>query len=67
MGAGEGRENEITDVWMAWVDRELAAVFEGAGNGIDVREIESWVDALCIHVEGEGDEVDVACPFAVAK
>ena len=67
VGAGEGRENEITDVRVARVDRELGAVFESAGDGIDVGEVEAGIDALRVHVEGEGDEIDVAGALAVAE
>jgi hypothetical protein len=67
VGAGEGREHEIPDVGVARVDRELGAVFESAGDGVDVGEIEAGIDALRVHVEGEGDEVDVAGALAVAE
>ena len=42
-------------------------MFEGARDGVDVREVEARMDALRVHVEGEGDEVDVAGALAVAE
>jgi hypothetical protein len=48
--AGEGREHEIADVGMARVDRQLAAVLDSAGDGVDVRKVEARVDALRVQL-----------------
>jgi hypothetical protein len=40
--AGERREDEVADVGVARVDRQLVAVLESAGDGVDVGEVEPW-------------------------
>jgi hypothetical protein len=67
VGAGEGRENEIPDVRVARVDRELGAVFESAGDGVDVGEIEAGMTPCVYMLRASGDEVDVAGALAVAE
>jgi hypothetical protein len=42
-------------------------VLEGAGDGVDVREVEVRMDALRVEVEGERHQVDVAGALAVAE
>ena len=47
--------------------RDLVAVFNRFDRLIDVRKIEFGVNALCVHVEGKGDEVDIAGTLAITK
>ena len=52
---------------MARVDRQLVAVFDSAGDGIDVGEIESWINALGVHVQSNCNDVAIAGALAVAE
>src|SRR5690554_453889 len=52
---------------MAWVHRQLRAVFGRARNGVDVREIQPWGNALGVEVHRQGDKVDVTGALAVAE
>ena len=65
--AGEGREDEVTAIRVAFVDLDLVAVLDGAPDRVDIREVDLRVDALGEQVHPHGDEVDIAGALAVAE
>ena len=67
VGAGEGREHEVTHVGMARVDGQTRAVLELARHSVDIGEVKSRHDTLGVHVERDGNDVHVAGTLAVAE
>ena len=65
--AGERRVDEVADVGVAGMHGQLVAVLGHAAQLVDVAQIQHWVDALGVHVERQGDDVDVAGALAVAE
>jgi hypothetical protein len=63
----ECSENELTRVRVARVNGEIVALGDNFNDGLDVAEVDFWVDTLCIEVESEVDEVDVSGAFAVTE
>ena len=65
--AGEGGMHQVTDVRVARVNLDLVALFDDFAHAIDVGEIQLRVEALGVHVQRDGDEVDVTGTLAVAE
>ncbi len=65
--AGERRVDELADIRVADVHRQLIAVLDDAADLVDVREVELRVDAVAEQVHREGDDVDVARALAVPE
>ncbi len=59
--------HQITDIGMTWVHRQLVAFLDHLAHGVDVGEVQLRVDALGVHVQRHGDQVDVAGTLAVAE
>ena len=49
------------------MDRQLVAVFDRLSDLVDVGEVDLGIDALGVHVEPQGHEIDVARALAVAE
>lgn len=49
------------------MDREIVALRDDVDDMLEVTKVEIRVDALCIEVESEIDEVDIAGTFAVSE
>ena len=65
--AGEGGEDEVTDVGLAVRQRHAVGELVHAPGFLDVGEIEFGVDALGEHVECDGHHVDIAGALTVAE
>ena len=65
--AREGSEDQFPSVRVPWMNRQVIALGDNVDNTLNVVEIDVWVDALCVVVQGEIDEVDVACTLPVSK
>ena len=65
--AGEGREDQIARVGVAFVDRQLVDGLDGFADARHVAEIQLRVDALGEQVHGDGDDIAVAGALAVAE
>ena len=65
--AGEGRVDQVAGVGVARVDRQPGGVLGHPAHLVDVAEVERRVDPLREQVHGQGDDVDVAGPLAVAE
>ena len=64
---GEGREYQVARIGVAWVNRQLSAVFRAAAHFVDVGEIQAGVDALGVQVHGQRHQADVAGAFAITE
>ena len=67
MRAGERGVDELADVRMALVNRQLGAELGHFADRVDVAQIEPRIDALGEEIERHGDDVDVAGALAVAE
>ena len=56
--------NQVADVWVTWVNRNLVALLDDLAHAVDVGEVQLRVQALGVHVQCNGD---VTGTFAVAK
>ncbi|CAM5322131.1 hypothetical protein SSTU70S_05177 [Stutzerimonas stutzeri] len=65
--AGKRGVDQIADVGMARMDRQLIAFLDHLAHGIDVGEVQLRIDALGVEVQRHGDEVDVAGGLAVTE
>jgi hypothetical protein len=52
---------------MSRVDGKIVTVYDGIDYSFYIAEVEIRVDPLCVQIEGEGNDVDVACTLAVAE
>ncbi len=59
--------DQVADIWMARVDRQLVALFDHLAHRVDVGEVQLRMQALGVHVQGQGHQVDVAGALAVAE
>ncbi len=59
--------HQITDIGVARVYRQLVAFLHHLAHGVDVGEVQLRVDALGVHVQRHGDQVDVAGALAIAE
>ena len=55
------------DWGMTGMDGKVVAGSDDIDDSLDIGEIDFGVDALCVEIEREVDEVDVACTLAVPK
>ena len=67
MGAGKGGEDEVSAIWVAFVDGHSRGALIDLPNGIQFRKLEAWVNALGIHVESHCDDVEIAGALTVAE
>ncbi len=58
---------QIAHVRVARVYLDLVALLDDFAHAVDVGEVQLRVEALGVHVQGHGDQVDVAGTLAVAK
>ena len=65
--AGKGREHQIADIGVARMDRQLRAVFDRARDLVDLREIETGMNALTVEIERQRHEIDIAGAFAMTE
>ncbi len=49
------------------MDRQLRAIFRRARDLVDLREIQSRIDALAVEIERQRDEIDIARALAIAE
>ncbi|MNM69437.1 hypothetical protein D3C81_810330 [compost metagenome] len=59
--------DQVADIGMARVHRQLVALLDHLAHAVDVGEVQLRVDALGVHVQRHGDQVDVAGALAVAE
>ena len=59
--------DEVAAIRVARVHRHAVAVLGDASQLVDVGDVEAGVDALREQVHRQRDQVDVACPLAVAE
>ncbi|OBQ28601.1 MAG: hypothetical protein AN485_24145, partial [Anabaena sp. MDT14b] len=52
---------------MPRVYRQLVAVFDGLDNFINIAEIEAGVQPLCIHVQRQRHQIDIAGALPIAE
>ena len=67
MRAGERRVDQIADIRMARMHRELIALLYRRTDFVDVREVEFRRHALRVEIERDVNEVEVAGALAVAE
>ena len=67
MRTGESGEGQLARVWPALRHVHLGAALVNLADMIDMREIEHRVNALSVHIQRDGDDIEVACAFAVAE
>lgn len=67
MTARECGEHKLTSVWVSRVDGEIVAIDDAVDEGLDVREIETGVNALGVLIQGKSDDVDVSCTLSISE
>ena len=67
MAAGKRGVHQVACVGLPFGHGQTVAVFGIAPQSVDVAEVKHRVDAVDEQVHRQGDHVDVACAFAVAK
>ena len=67
MRTGESGEGQLASIWPALRHVHLGAALVNLADMIDMREIEHRVNALSVHIQRDGDDIEVACAFAVAE
>ena len=67
MGSRERRKHERAAVGLAFVHLHTADPFVHLGDGGQVGEVELGVNPLRIHIQSEGDDIDVARALPVAE
>ncbi len=67
VGAGEGGVDQVAAVGVAFGDRQLVAVLDGATDVVDVGEVDLRVHALAEQVQAQGHQAHVSCPLAIAE
>src|SRR4051812_42894506 len=67
MRAREGREDKLAGVWVARMDRQSIAMLGDLFQRLDIRDIKAGIDSLREHIQGEGDDIDIAGTLAVAE
>ena len=60
-------EHKFPGIWMARVYGQLVAIFDRLDHLIDIGEIEPRMQTLRVHVECNGNEVDIASALTIAK
>ncbi|MNG99833.1 hypothetical protein D3C79_590120 [compost metagenome] len=59
--------DQVAHVRVAWVHRQLVALFDHLAHAVDVGEVQQRVDALGVEVQCQGHQVDVTGTLAVAE
>ncbi len=59
--------DQIADIGMARMDRQLVAFFDDLAHGIDVGKVQLRIDTLAVHVQRYGHQIDIAGALAVAE
>ena len=67
VGAGERRVDELADVRVTRVHRQLVALLDDRARLVELAQVEPGVDALREEVQRQRDQVDVARSLAVAE
>ena len=67
VGAGEGGEDQRTGVGTALVDVHPGAFLVGLADGGHIGEVQLRVNAVGVHIHGQGDNVYVSSALAVAE
>ena len=67
MGAGEGGKDKLSGVGLTLTDMHARYFLIGLYKVRHIGKIKLRIDAQGIEVHADGDDVRVACPFAVAK
>src|SRR3989344_2776748 len=67
MRAGKRRERQVARIRMTLVNTDSRAFFDDASGLGDVREVQSWIDALLHQVQRKGDDVGIAGTLAVPE
>ena len=67
MRAGEGGEDEFTDVGVARVYGQVVAFADDVDDVVHAREVEAGVDALAVEIHRHNHDVHVAGAFAIAE
>ena len=67
MGARERREDELARIGLTGRNSERGELFVGIRDGGHIGKIQPGIDALRIHIHGEGDDIAVARALAVAE
>jgi len=65
--AGERGMHKVADIGVARVYWQLVAFLHHLAHGVDVGEVQLRVNALGVHVQRHGDQVDVAGALAIAE
>src|SRR5581483_3902338 len=65
--AGEGGKDQIACVWLPhWHFHARAALADGPDR-VDIAEIQTWINALRVHIEGYSHNIHVSGTLAIAK
>src|SRR5258708_40117942 len=67
MRAREGREDKLAGVWVARVNWQSIAMLGDLLQRLYIRDIKAGIDSLREHIQGEGDDIDIAGTLAVAE
>ena len=67
MGAGECRKDELARIGLTGRDLERRELLVGVCDLGHIGKIQAGIDALRVHIHGEGDDVAVARALAVAE
>ena len=65
--ARERGVHQVADIRMAWVNRNLIALFDDFAHAVDVREVQLRVDALGVEVECHSHQIDVTGALTVTE
>ena len=67
MGAGEGGKHQSSRVGRPLIDVHPGTLLVGLADGRHVGEVQLRVDAVGVHVHGQGDDVHIAGALAVSE
>ena len=59
--------DQLAGIGVTFMDRQLVTIFGRLDKVVDVGEAQSWIDALGEHVQPQRDNIDIACPLAIAE
>ncbi len=67
MGTGKGSEHQLPCIGLPFMDMHPRHPFIHFDDFRHIREIDARIDTHGIHVHADGNDIDIARPFAVAK
>ena len=67
MRAAERREYQLSRIGLALVDTHSRQTGEVLGQRRYIAEIQLGINALRVHIHGEGNDIHVSCALAVAE